>query len=367
LRRRYRGVTSSREQLHDAAVQVVEEYENEGSPFVLYLRKFDITVLHGQNEVDRYLVENYLLDNLPAGVNLLTVQDADDLPGDRTVFARRAPALLLDDRNWEGVVDVLVWRAELIVSECLMLSAGVRFELDAAVRHGKTDQTVLILPPPDSPFETLDDHELVQGFTRVIWGDEFNTADPFESFVLTDLLERTAQIASLDRDERLRHRTDPERLIRHPITYRGVAEGYFQRAQLVDPSRDDASWWFAFWNYFRALTVLQIRVFGRLAAVEDVAYTLATCYVQLGYLALASESEGETIVFTGNLELAWHCAHSVRALTRYKIAPYDEMAEQLAGVIERVVDVIVELDERVVFRPRVRQIIGGTRSLTNPE
>jgi hypothetical protein len=52
-----------------------------------------------------------------------------------------------------------------------------------------------------------------------------------------------------------------------------------------------------------------------------------------------------------------NCANSVRPLTRYKIEPYDEMALQLAGVIERVEGVMLELGERVA--------LGCAKSRTN--
>ena len=54
---------TSRSELHKAALKVIEEYRDEGKPFVLYLRKFDIEIFHGKNETDRYLIDNYLESN----------------------------------------------------------------------------------------------------------------------------------------------------------------------------------------------------------------------------------------------------------------------------------------------------------------
>jgi hypothetical protein len=96
---------TSREELHNSAVKVIDEYENEGKPLVLYLRKFDITVLHGKNAINRYLTENYIASHLPQGINIITIQDQDDitydLPGG-TAFSRRVPSLLLDDSEWKN-------------------------------------------------------------------------------------------------------------------------------------------------------------------------------------------------------------------------------------------------------------------------
>jgi hypothetical protein len=86
-------MTSSNE-LHDAAMKVIEEFSYEGKPFVLYLRKFDFHVLHGKNEFDRYLTDNYIATNLTQGINLITIREADN-PFSRTKRTAFFPYTLL--------------------------------------------------------------------------------------------------------------------------------------------------------------------------------------------------------------------------------------------------------------------------------
>src|SRR2546421_9549557 len=192
---------------HNAALKVIKAYEQDGVPFVLYFRKFDFAILHGQNDRDRYLMENYLLSNLPQSVNLITIQDPEDLSAgftEDTVWTRKAPALGLDDSLWQQIAEELVWRADIIISEYWELSKGVEFELTTCVKNVKFDQTVLILPPPKSMFATLDDEELIQKFPRVIWANEFHRSNLLDSFVIADLVERVKSIAQLPKKERVR-------------------------------------------------------------------------------------------------------------------------------------------------------------------
>ena len=66
----------------------------------------------------------------------------------------------------------LIARADMIVSECLMLSHGVRFELETSLRLGRSDRTVLLLPPHGGYLALLDNEPLIQQFPLLqLWLD----------------------------------------------------------------------------------------------------------------------------------------------------------------------------------------------------
>jgi hypothetical protein len=135
---------TSIDESHDRSVKVIEEYNNEGKPFVLYLRKFSFNVWHGKDDINRYLTDNYIESNLPQGVNLISIQE----PGDSMTFFRKVPSLHLTDTSWQCVVEEPIKIADIIVSECYMLSPRVTYEMTNCIRYNKYHQTVLILPPP---------------------------------------------------------------------------------------------------------------------------------------------------------------------------------------------------------------------------
>ena len=126
----------------------MHDHIQRGIPFVLYLRKFNVTVLRGPGEFGPQLLENSLRAALPAGVNVVTIQDPDSIySGTGSSADRGAPALILPYEGWRDVVRELIEHAALIVSECLMLSEGVMFELETAYRLGHWDRTVLVASP----------------------------------------------------------------------------------------------------------------------------------------------------------------------------------------------------------------------------
>jgi hypothetical protein len=121
---------TSIDESHDRSVKVIEEYNNEGKPFVLYLRKFSFNVWHGKDDINRYLTDNYIESNLPQGVNLISIQE----PGDSMTFFRKVPSLHLTDTSWQCVVEEPIKIADIIVSECYMLSPRVTYEMTNCIR-----------------------------------------------------------------------------------------------------------------------------------------------------------------------------------------------------------------------------------------
>jgi hypothetical protein len=370
---------TSREDLHQAARRVVWEYENEGIPFILYLRKFDIHVLHGKDDLNRYLLENYILDNLPQGVNLITVQE-DDPPSvsnpqeridslsyiEGTAFSRRAPALSLGDDQWPLIVGELIKRADIVVSECFMLSHGVNEELLLCHRHKKYDQTVLVLP--SGQFAIIDDYEVVHNFPRGVWGWELNEVDLFDHFAIGDLLERIERIARLSKRERLSLVGSGASLSECPVTYDGVVSGYLSHVAVAElAEEDDDLWHYKFSSYFRALSILLLQVQRRQVEIKDVVYQMVDCYVKLGYLVLRAKKEGDTTVITADVAFARQCASSAyRLASDYGAFPYTKLAEDLYAEIDTV-ETAIEYNrdnDAVVVRSPVKNILTrkGTSS-----
>jgi hypothetical protein len=178
-RSRYRGRQmparmegdARRVQLHEQALQAVREYEEQQKPFVLYLRKFDVTVLYRAALLGPGLLEVGFYDILPEAYNMLTIQDAKETGGymgTGTAFDRTVPALNLADDEWENVARFLIGNATTIVSECLMLSSGVRRELEIIDNFGRNQDTLVVLPEPGSSLARLDGDPLVRRFPNAI-------------------------------------------------------------------------------------------------------------------------------------------------------------------------------------------------------
>jgi hypothetical protein len=355
----------SHRRLYGKGVKVIREYTNEGKPFVLYLRKFDIDVLHGQNPIDRHLTDNYIMSNLPQGVNLITILDASELTDVKgTPTARLAPSLSLPHTAWKSVVDVLIKEADMIVSECHMLTEGVTYELKSCLRHDKEDQTVLILPPPNSFLKTIDDEELVQMFPRCIWANEFHKKNLFDSFVIADLLERIKKIGRLSKEKRMRLLNNVDRLSRYPITYRGVVEGYMNNALMAELSdlndEDEEGWHYRFWSYFRASSILGLQLLRQQVTLREIIIDLVDCFLKMTYLMLWSKEDQGIIVVRGDLEFARKCAISAYNLAlKDKVASsvYLKIASKLLSEIDQLEGIIATNTDRVIVRSPIKQIV----------
>jgi tetratricopeptide (TPR) repeat protein len=359
---------TSRSELHNAAVKVIEEYRNEGKPFILYLRKFDIDVFHGKNETNRYLTDEYLVSNLPQGINFISIQEPQNLGGkDDSILFRKVPSLDLRDIKWEDVVDELIIFADIIISECLMLSEGVEYELTTCLKYNKHHQTVLILPPPNSPLETIDDDEQIQNFPRCIWANEFFTTNLLDSFVISDLLERIKDIAELNKQERIKLIDGRERLLRYPITYKGIAEGYISEAKMTEieelfgsssNKNEDVEWYYKFWNYFRALSIFSLHfISAEQDKKKNFGNSMLDCYLKIGDLMLKGKKEEGIIVIQGDIKFARECAISACTLASKYNMSFLRMAEKLLNDIDQVEKAIANNRNSFVFRPIMKPIV----------
>lgn len=360
-----------RKKLHEDAVKAIDDYINEGKPFILYLRKYDIIFHHGKNEIDRYLTDNYISNNLPKGINLISVQDRNEITNIKgTIFYRNVPSFNLSHNEWEDVVDELIMEADIIICECPLLTPGVKYELTSCLKHKKYNQTVLILPPPNEIFKTIDDDKLIQNFPRCFWYDEFSTINLIDSFVIRDLLERTKEIAQLSKEERLQLLPAARRLLRYPITYKGVVVGYTTRADLIDigpiaQPEEDVLWYYKFWSYFRANSVQGILLTSGQVKIEDIAYEMTNCYLKMANLMLRYRKENGIFVIQGDIEFARRCALSAQnfALNYPTAYLYLESAKKLVADIHLLQTTISNNREKFVFKPLVKPLVTKRRSL----
>src|SRR4029450_4982360 len=129
------------DELHAAAWRVIEDFARDGVPYVLYLRAFGWEAQHGPDDARRELLETHLVDRAARiGANVLTIQS----PGG-SVLLRRAPALALPDDEWQRYTRNLISDADLVVSEALTLSPGVRTELAYAFETGAIERIALLV------------------------------------------------------------------------------------------------------------------------------------------------------------------------------------------------------------------------------
>ena len=353
----------SREELDAAARRVVADHLEHGTPYVLYLRHYGFDVLHGPDDASRQLTENYLLDNLGRGVNLLTVQEHDAALGYGTAssaFARRAPAFFFDDSEWLSATSRLIVHADLVFSECLFLSGGVRAELDFAYRNGAYDRTVLVVPPPSSIVETVDDDELVQMFPRVVYASQSLTRELLDSFAVRDLLDRIRAIAGLGKRERRRLVDPAERRRRYPVTWDGVASGYMATAALEElgpGGQTESGWHHAFWSYFRAGAIHGLRLQTGQADLQSVGPALVECYLKMGQLMLRGEERDGRIVLHGDLTFARQCAQSAQSLVdRAGLPLFEPLVDSLVHDLEQFERAARLGPDRVVVEPWIKSI-----------
>ena len=246
---------------------MIDDYKTRGLPFALYFRKFGVTVMHGPMEYGARLTENVLRDAMPSGVNLLTIQSHSATPeysGSGSTFNRSAPALLVDDADWQQVAMSLIPFADLIVSEAYMLGPGVRFELDTAFQAARWDRTVLLLPALKDYVAVIDNDPLIQLFPRVIWIDDFHTESLMDSALVKDLIARMARIAALDDTERLRLADRAARDEAFPVDLRPIAAHYEFEARWESQRQDedDRVRYYCFWKLFRAAHLLFLKSTG---------------------------------------------------------------------------------------------------------
>lgn len=348
-----------RSKLHEEALEVIERFRERGLPFGLSFRVYSFVVFHGPMEFGPRLLENVLQAAMPKNASMLAIQDHDDqfaFAREDTRFARSAPALHLDDAEWQDVATSLIAHADLIVSECYFLTPAVRFELETAARFGKWDRTVLLLPPQSGQVTLIDNDPLVQQFPRCVWADRFHTQSLTELPQVADLVDRMARIASCPESYRCGLAKPLTREAAFPVSILPLAEEMEREARLslqrneVDLPRVRHE---AFWNLFRAASLRGVAL-QRGDDSADNRIQLSSDQVDMSGLMLAFEKEDERFVLLGDLDTAERLAASAWALLDLPGLDRDgyfrRRAERQWQNVQRVKSAIAAAPERVSMR-----------------
>ena len=282
--------------LHRKAVEVVLENAADGSPFVLMLRSYafaQLIVL--DREKPPQPLENLVLDELKGtGIGLVQVQvGGQKVISDlynfqmRTDMGVRAPSLFMADEGWIENVAYLIQRAECIVVQLTLGTAGVLRELETILAAGRADRTVVLVTGgevgevdgtvtifedqqrPDTT--TLMETPLLHAFPRVLWIGDVERPAVLRTFVFADLIERLMALRSMPRDQRRRliGAGDLDRTM--PVRWNGTRERF---EQLARTSRAALRSRFAA-QYFGSVATLALMEGDALGAIEATIAQLA--------------------------------------------------------------------------------------------
>jgi hypothetical protein len=225
------------ERREQAALDIMEVSLRDRFPFALFLRTFHIQFILGNPRYPGdprgvYTLRDRFAEVLKHGVGALAVAQLGEMPFMESVNASPIPLLALNDDSWESTVDQLIRAASIIVMEVQQVTPGVEREFDMLDRHGKNNETVVVIPDPGMGFELSELQPPLSIFPRVIHISELRMNSPHRSFVFGDLLARTYQIARSSRYERLAAELNGEWYQRFPVTFDGVERGYEQLGRL---------------------------------------------------------------------------------------------------------------------------------------
>ena len=288
-----------------AARKAIEDRRVLGTPLVLYLGKNELYV-HGKPGTTPQTVEALLQNAVPAGVNVVSVQDQGgwhgsvDGQGLRDAGAiATTPGLLLSDDERQATVRELIDLADMIVADIPGLSPAILEELTWCIEAEKTPQTVLILPPVDGSSELLDPHPVIQRFFRCIWANAFDGDSLHATFAFADLLERLSTLNNLTPTERQEALSDADRRHLYPVALGGLADGLIKFASMLqtfhgdDDRNEETAKHQAFWSYLRAIAVFKHQAnTQKLFDIGVVSDRLAECYIKAGYILLNENHPG---------------------------------------------------------------------------
>jgi len=344
--------TTASGNLHESALRVVERYQSEGLPFVLYFRTFHIDVLQGPFEYGPKLTENALRDSLPPEIEVLTIQDQRsttyDLDDSR--LQRKAPAFALDDENWPEVAQSLITLSDLIVSEPFMLGSGVRLELEMIYKASLWDRAVLVLPPLDCPLATIDNDSLIQLFPRCIWADSLHDNPLTQSPVIQDLLHRVRSIASLPVEQRRQLRSREARDKAYPVDLLPVAQHFESEAKSasVFGIADNRTRYYAFWQMFRAAGIRGVRYQQGDRSKHNRA-ELAYSQLEMSKIMLDHTMEGDKVILQGDPAEAELLLKSAYALLGDH--PEDSVARHIQTQVEANWETLQKLQQVMQTNP----------------
>jgi tetratricopeptide (TPR) repeat protein len=271
---------------HLDAMKVLEQHRQDGKPFALYLRSFDIesqsglfSCHDGMHQARVHHVANdfegHLTTRCKPSVALIGISNPYASIGQQQ---RGCPKIEVLQETWRAVILELIERASFIIIQLSDASGGVAYELDALCLWGRQDSTILvkfdqkdddivrsILQIPNaSPSTTWFDAQNLQSFPYKVNESEFFLDDAEASLYLREQLTKAEFVASLPPEERI----EPARLeelyrehLRSQARLSSESAEFYRRAILYQKAGDTiiqhSHGENALRSYFTALAILQ--------------------------------------------------------------------------------------------------------------
>jgi hypothetical protein len=242
-----------------------------------------------------HLLENLVLDELEGtGIGLVQVQVGgqrviSDWYDDRmrTDMSVRAPSLFMADEGWIENVAYLIRRAECIIVQLTLGTAGVLRELETIVTAGRADRTVVLVTggevgEVDGTVTVFDDEQQpdtatlwempqLEAFLRVLWIGDVERPAVLRTFVFSDLIARLRTLQSMPRDQRCQMMDAGQADRAIPVTLDGARAGF---EQLARTSRAKMRSHFAA-RYFGSVAMIALMQGDVLEAIEATIAQLA--------------------------------------------------------------------------------------------
>lgn len=297
---------------HLAGLEIVHRNEREGYPFALLLQHWGVTTIYGDDA-------GYFLDGIEhqrperledklarslreLGLPIFSVREQGEMALGPFTTSNVA-ALNIPHGDWQATVHGLIRSADLIFCVFDFLGAGFKEEFRMIREEKKQPKTVVILPMvggfvEGAASQQQRDAGFVDDFLRVIYSHELIVDNIMKTSVLSDLLQRMVSLSSMSTDQRMaiREGSEKERL---PVTFEGVAEGYYDLASryfesdLVESAR----------CMEKALRVLYVRNEGS-SWILDATICLANAWTRAGLQERARQVCQETRSYFASIDFA---------------------------------------------------------------
>jgi hypothetical protein len=200
---------------HEAALQILNSYRNEGRQYAVYLRNFDWSGEYSSGELrlvsgDRHLKKS-VADALPSEIPMLSFVntldgylDNENNHGTDTAVRGLIPSVRLLTHNWQETVREVILGARLVILNARGPTDGIVREAKLLAACGMKSRTVVI-----GPRVSASDLFAANGFADIVdQGSHFQTIGPLSDAVsarltdaihalTTDSFVQTNQVADL--------------------------------------------------------------------------------------------------------------------------------------------------------------------------
>jgi hypothetical protein len=142
---------------HDAALQILKSYRNEGRQYCLYLRNFNWSGEYSSGELrlmagDRIL-KKFVADSLPHDVAFISFvntfdgyTDNENNYGHDNADRGLIPSLRILTHNWQEIVREVILGARMVILNAWEATAGIAVETNLLTECGMNDRTIVVGP-----------------------------------------------------------------------------------------------------------------------------------------------------------------------------------------------------------------------------